>query len=65
MYSLVLKHLDINDLRRTRAMFELRLLNNTDCPDEAVRASCAAYETLVVLHNEVEAKRNSSKSKFN
>jgi hypothetical protein len=49
---------DVGDLKKARSVFELRLLNSTDCPDEAVRASRAAYDALVVLYNETEDKFN-------
>ena len=44
----------------TKAEFELQLLNGSDYPEEAVRASRAAFDTLVVLLNEVQDYRNKS-----
>jgi len=39
-------------------VLELHLLDPANCPEEAVRASRAAYDTLAVLLSEVEDKRN-------
>jgi len=52
---------DVRILQRTRAQFELRMLDTADCPIEAVRASRAAYDAMVALEGEVETKRNGSK----
>jgi hypothetical protein len=49
---------EVNDLKKAHAQFELRLLNLPDSPEDAVRASRAAYDVLVVLLGEVEERRN-------
>jgi len=49
--------IDLNDLRRARAQFELRLLNDSDSPPVAIKASRAAYEVALALYNEVESER--------
>src|ERR1700722_100664 len=50
--------IEVRDLRKCRAQFELRLLNESDCPIAAVKASWSAYEAALALYNEVETERN-------
>jgi hypothetical protein len=45
-------------LRKTRAQFELRLLDDPDLPEDVVGASWSAYRTACVLLNETEERRN-------
>ncbi|KIJ08062.1 hypothetical protein PAXINDRAFT_182347 [Paxillus involutus ATCC 200175] len=51
--------LDINALKKTRAQFELRTLDesDTECPPQAMACSNTTLETLITLYNEVEAAR--------
>ena len=66
LYFLILSlplaiQIELKDLRKCRAQFELRLLNDDIYPELAIRASSSAYETCVVFFNEVHTQRNGSK----